>query len=97
MAFLLFIRSTSAPKDAWQPPVPWEPLHLNEDIVYIEREYLDDRRFVPVVTDLERKAQPIIRYRLNDILVERKEPCGCGSPFLALEKIEGREDDVFFL
>ena len=32
---------------------------------------------------------------LNDILVERKEPCGCGSPFLALEKIEGREDDVF--
>lgn len=55
-------------------------LHLNEDIVYIEREYLDDRRFVPVVTDLERKAQPIIRYRLNDILVERKEPCGCGAP-----------------
>lgn len=50
-----------------------------------------------MVTDLERKAQPIIRYRLNDILVERKEPCGCGSPFLALEKIEGREDDVFFL
>ena len=47
------------------------------------------------MTDLERKAQPIIRYRLNDILVERKEPCGCGSPFLALEKIEGREDDVF--
>lgn len=70
-------------------------LHLNEDIVFIEREYLDERRFVPVVTDFERKAQPIIRYRLNDILVERREPCGCGSPFLALEKIEGREDDVF--
>lgn len=70
-------------------------LHLNEDIVYIEREYLDERRFVPVVTDLERKAQPIIRYRLNDILVERKEPCGCKSPCLALEKIEGREDDMF--
>lgn len=70
-------------------------LHLNEDIVYIEREYLDERRFVPVVTDLERRAQPIIRYRLNDILVERKEPCGCGSPRLALEKIEGRQDDMF--
>ncbi len=70
-------------------------LHLNEDIVYIEREYLDDRRFVPVVTDMERKAQPIIRYRLNDILVERTTPCGCGSPFLALEKIEGRQDDMF--
>lgn len=70
-------------------------LHLNEDIVHIEREYLDKRRFVPVVTDFERRAQPIIRYRLNDILVERESPCGCGSPCLALEKIEGREDDMF--
>lgn len=70
-------------------------LHLNEDIVHIGREYLDQRRFVPIVTDFERKAQPIIRYRLNDILVEREYPCGCGSPCLALEKIEGREDDLF--
>lgn len=70
-------------------------LHLNENVVHIEREYLDERRFVPVVTDFERKAQPIIRYRLNDILVEKKDGCPCGSPFLALERIEGREDDVF--
>lgn len=70
-------------------------LHLNEDIVYIEREYLDGHRFVPIVTDFERKAQPIIRYRLNDILAEKKEKCGCGSSCLALEKIEGREDDIF--
>lgn len=70
-------------------------LHLNEDIVHIEREYLDNRRFIPIVTDFERKTQPIIRYRLNDILVEKKESCGCNSPCLALEKIEGREDDIF--
>lgn len=74
---------------------PKGTLHLNEDIVHIEREYLDEKRFVPIVTDFERKAQPIIRYRLNDILVEKKEACACGSPCLALEKIEGREDDVF--
>ena len=71
-------------------------LHLNEDIVHIEREYLDEYRFVPVVTDFERKAQPIIRYRLNDILVESKKRCRCGSYCLALKKIEGREDDVFY-
>lgn len=70
-------------------------LHVNEDIVYIEKEYLDEKRFIPVVTDFSRKAQPIIRYRLNDILVERSGACSCGSPFTALEKIEGREDDVF--
>ena len=70
-------------------------LHLNEDIVYIEKEYLDENRFVPIITDLERTSQPIIRYRLNDVLVEKKEKCACGSVFTALEKIEGREDDVF--
>lgn len=70
-------------------------LHLNEDVVHIEKEYLDEKRFVPVITDFERKSQPIIRYRLNDVLVEKKEKCACGCIFTALEKIEGREDDVF--
>ena len=27
--------------------------------------------------------------------MEKKQPCACGSCFTALEKIEGREDDVF--
>ena len=70
-------------------------IHLNEDVVHIEKEYLDERRFVPIITDLERTSQPIIRYRLNDVLVEKKELCPCGCLFTALEKIEGREDDVF--
>ena len=72
-------------------------LHLNEDDVLIEREYLDERRFVPVVTDLRRRAQPIVRYRLSDVLVERAEPCPCGSALTALERIEGREDDTLVL
>lgn len=70
-------------------------LHLNEDILHIEKEYLDDKRFIPIVTDFSRRSQPIIRYRLNDILIERKEMCPCGSCFTALDRIEGREDDVF--
>ncbi len=69
-------------------------LHLNEGIAIIEREYIVERRFVPTVTDLERRAQPIVRYRLNDILVERAAPCECGSALLALDRIEGREDDT---
>lgn len=70
-------------------------LHLNEDIVYIEKEYIDEDRFIPIITDFLRTSQPIIRYRLNDILVEQKELCKCGSHFTVLKKIEGREDDVF--
>lgn len=74
-------------------------LHLNEDLVVIQKEYIDgqSRRFIPVITDFHRITQPIIRYRLNDILVESSAPCPCGSVFTALEKIEGRCDDIFYL
>ncbi|MFP3123435.1 adenylate cyclase [Ectobacillus funiculus] len=72
-------------------------LHMNEDLVYIDKEYVDKGRgiFIPIITDFSRKTQPIIRYRLNDLLIEKKQPCSCGSPFLALERIDGRCDDVF--
>lgn len=70
-------------------------LHLNEDWIYVEKEYLDENRFIPIITDFRRTSQPIIRYRLNDILVEEKKKCKCGSCFTVLKKIEGREDDVF--
>jgi putative adenylate-forming enzyme len=71
-------------------------LHLNEDIVVVQKEWLDRARlkFIPVITDFCRITQPIIRYRLNDILTERRQPCPCGSIFTALESIEGRCDDI---
>lgn len=72
-------------------------LHINEDLVYIDKEYVDKEQgiFIPIITDFSRKIQPIIRYRLNDLLIEKKQPCSCGSPFLALERIDGRCDDIF--
>lgn len=69
--------------------------HLNEDIAYIEKEYVDERRFIPIITDFVRSSQPIVRYRLNDILVESDKKCPCGSALMVIEKIEGRMDDVF--
>lgn len=73
-------------------------LHLNEDIVHIEKEWVDELqgRFVPIITDFTRSAQPIVRYRLDDILVESKLSCDCGSMGLCLERIEGRCDDVLY-
>jgi len=70
-------------------------LHLNEDIVFFEKEMIDAKRFIPVLTDFTRTSQPIIRYRMNDVLVLKKDKCPCGCAFTAIEKIEGREDDVF--
>ena len=69
-------------------------LHLNEESIIFEREHLDERRFIPIITDFRRRTQPIIRYRLDDVLLMREEPCPCGSPCLAIESIEGREGDI---
>jgi putative adenylate-forming enzyme len=74
-------------------------LHLNEDRVYIEKEWIDEGsgRFSPIITDFFRSSQPVIRYRLDDILVLEKEPCRCGSVFTRIKKIEGRCDDILQL
>lgn len=72
-------------------------IHLNEDNVLIEREDLGGGRFTPIVTDLRRRAQPIVRYRLGDVLRPRSEPCDCGSALAAIERIEGREGDTLWL
>ncbi len=74
-------------------------LHLNEDILVIQKDYLDREagKFMPIITDFNRTTQPIIRYRLDDILTERRTPCPCGSVLTAIEQIEGRCDDIFYL
>ena len=71
-------------------------LHLNEDIVYIEKDWIDEKsgRFSPIITDFNRKSQPIIRYKLDDILILEKESCPCGCVFTRIKKIEGRCDDI---
>ena len=69
--------------------------HLNEDIVHVEKEFLDHSRFIPIITDFRRTTQPIVRYRLNDVLVLAEKQCDCGSATTVIERVEGREDDTF--
>lgn len=72
-------------------------LHFNEDFLIIEKKYVnaEKTKFHPIITDLFRTCQPIIRYELNDI-VTIKESCTCGSKMLAIEQIEGRSDDLLW-
>lgn len=74
-------------------------LHLNEDLVHIEPEWIDAARtrFHPIVTDFTRTTQAIVRYRLDDILQLAPEPCRCGRPTLVLAAIEGRADEMLWL
>jgi putative adenylate-forming enzyme len=73
-------------------------LHLNEDMAIVQKEYLDRNsgKFMPIITDFRRCTQPIVRYRLDDILTESQEKCACGSILMAIASIEGRKDDIFY-
>lgn len=73
-------------------------VHLNEDAVAFEFEPVPGSggAVTPLVTDLRRTTQAMVRYRMNDIL--RLGPaCPCGSPLQAVACIEGRVDDAFDL
>lgn len=78
-------------------------LHINEDLIVVE---LLDEQYLPVtrphvaashmiVTNLVNRAQPLIRYEMNDLIV-LDDPCPCGSHFRTIEKILGRNDDILY-
>lgn len=74
-------------------------LHIQEDLVAMQTESLsdgDDDRVTPIITDLWRRTQPIIRYRLNDVLHLDPRRCICGSGYRVIRAVEGRCDDICY-
>lgn len=78
---------------------PHGTLHLAEDVVHFEwrRASGDSDLVTPLVTDFTRRAQAMIRYRINDLVALESQPCPCGSPLQPVRSIEGRQDDIFWL
>ena len=74
-------------------------LHQNEDMMIIQKEWIDEQKgwYHPIITDFRRKTQPIIRYRLNDILVTSGKKCPCGDVREVITSVMGRSDDMFYL
>lgn len=74
-------------------------IHLNEDVLLIEKFWVDkpSGRFNPVITDLRRQTQPIIRYHLDDILQLADYECSCGNKGTHIAAIEGRMDDIIVM
>jgi phenylacetate-CoA ligase len=76
-------------------------MHLQEDLVIVE---VVDRNNLPVrvgefgekllVTVLWKYAQPLIRYELSDSLRLSPNPCPCGRPFVLIDDIQGRLQEI---
>lgn len=73
-------------------------LHLNERYIHFDRDVIDEATgaFCPVITDFTRESLPILRYRLDDVLIPDPEPCPCGCASQRLQRIEGRADDILW-
>ncbi len=76
-------------------------MHLMEDLALVE--VVDERnRPVPLgeygkkvlVTVFASRTQPLIRYEVSDSLRLAKSPCACRLPFVLIDDIQGRLEDV---
>lgn len=68
-------------------------LHWNSDFILVEKEWLNDFQYIPRITDLKRRIQPIVRYAMNDVITQGE--CGCALKSDVIGSIDGRMDDVF--
>jgi putative adenylate-forming enzyme len=76
-------------------------LHINEDLVFVELYDKNDKPVVTpgvvarrmILTNLVNRAQPLIRYEMNDVIV-LGEKCPCGSSFRVISRVIGRNDDL---
>jgi len=79
-------------------------LHINEDHFLVET--IDPVTLEPVplgqrgemvLTAIQRRAMPLLRYRTKDITTLRREPCSCGRTFVKMDKVTGRTDDMLII
>jgi hypothetical protein len=75
-------------------------LHVNADWVILEPVDADHQPTPPgqqshtvLVTNLDNRVQPILRYDLGDSVLQRPEPCPCGNPLPAI-RVQGRTADL---
>ena len=79
-------------------------LHINED--HFLAETIDPVTLEPVplgqrgelvLTAIQRRAMPLLRYRTKDITTLRRERCSCGRTFVKMDRITGRTDDMLII
>jgi phenylacetate-CoA ligase len=84
---------------AWE--CPSGGLHVNSEHVLLE--IVDEaNRSVPsgslgrvLVTTLENRLMPLVRYEIGDYAIAAKEPCWCGRTLPRIERVVGRSVNLF--
>lgn len=79
-------------------------MHVAEDHFIIEIIDPDTGEVLPegqegevVITTIQKRGQPLLRYRTRDIASLHSAPCACGRTSIRLSKIKGRSDDMLVI
>lgn len=79
-------------------------MHLWEDAYLVEiidpatgQRVPDGQPGEVVLTNLVRRAMPLMRYRTRDLAFLHTEPCPCGRTHRRLSRIQGRTDDMMII
>ncbi len=76
----------------------WEDAYIIEIIDPATGQRVEDGQEGEVVlTNLIRRAMPILRYRTRDLAFMHPEPCACGRTHRRLSRILGRTDDMLII
>jgi putative adenylate-forming enzyme len=71
-------------------------LHLNDHVLAVELEPVAGTPgFRPIITDLKRASQPVVRVRGDDYLELDACPCYCGFAGRVIRPVEGRITDLW--
>jgi phenylacetate-CoA ligase len=78
-------------------------LHLVEDQILLEvldpstgQRVADGNQGEMVLTTLQKRARPMIRFRTGDVITADRSPCACGRTHVRISVI-GRLDDMFIV
>jgi putative adenylate-forming enzyme len=71
-------------------------LHLNDHALAVELEPVPlTLGFRPIITDLRRVSQPVVRLRGDDYIEADPRPCPCGFAGAVIRPVEGRIADLW--
>ncbi len=67
--------------------------HLNSERLYIEFLPVISGKYEVIISDLDNRCMPILRYKLGDLVELKSKGCDCGLPFSGITRVVGRTSD----
>tara|TARA_R110002110_G_scaffold271566_3_gene487007 strand:- start:29869 stop:30747 length:879 start_codon:yes stop_codon:yes gene_type:complete len=74
-------------------------IQFEKDLYYIEPAWTDERQdhMVPLVSTLTREENPLVRYRVDEFLLQKHEVCCCNKSSGCSYRVVGQAEDILYV